>query len=133
MVGRWLVQYERGGLSAMLDVYIPQRKRKPLTPAQLQQLQQALAQPKGFASYGAIRQWRGWRVPRPLGAASRPNKRMQATRDTKAVMLRVRCGWARDARRYTALARVTHHCAGVLPITGGGSARPDGAMPLLIG
>jgi len=56
-VGRWLAQYERGGLSALLDIYIPAGKRKPLTPQQLGQLQQALAQPHNFASYGAIRQW----------------------------------------------------------------------------
>ncbi len=56
-VGRWLATYERGGLSALLAVYIPAGKRKPLTPEQLAQLQQALAQPHGFASYGAIRQW----------------------------------------------------------------------------
>ena len=56
-VGRWLVTYERGGLSALLDVYIPAGKRKPLTPEQIVQLQQALAQPQGFVSYGAIRQW----------------------------------------------------------------------------
>ncbi len=56
-IGRWLAQYERGGLDALLAVYIPAGKRKPLTPAQLAQLQQALAAPAGFASYGAIRQW----------------------------------------------------------------------------
>jgi transposase len=56
-IGRWLARYERGGLEALLAVYIPAGKRKPLTPPQLAQLQQALAQPQGFASYGAIRQW----------------------------------------------------------------------------
>jgi transposase len=56
-IGRWLAQYERGGLDTLLAVYIPAGKRKPLTPAHLAQLQQALAQPAGFASYGAIRQW----------------------------------------------------------------------------
>jgi transposase len=56
-VGRWLATYERGGLVALLAVYIPAGKRKPLTPDQLAQLQQALGQPHGFASYGAIRQW----------------------------------------------------------------------------
>ena len=56
-VGRWLARYEQGGLPALLDVDSPIGKRKPLTPAQLAHLQQALAQPQGFASYGAIRQW----------------------------------------------------------------------------
>lgn len=56
-VGRWLTTYERGGLAALRAIYIPAGKRKPLTPQQLAQLRQALAQPQGFASYGAIRQW----------------------------------------------------------------------------
>jgi transposase len=56
-VGRWLVQYEQGGLAALLQVYVPAGKRKPLSPDQLQQLQQALQQPEGFASYAAVRQW----------------------------------------------------------------------------
>jgi transposase len=56
-VGRWLAAYERGGLAALLAIYIPAGKRKPLTPEQLAQLQQALQQPQGFASYGAVQQW----------------------------------------------------------------------------
>ncbi len=56
-VGRWLAQYERGGIDALLAVYIPAGKRKPLTPTQLAALHRALEQPQGFASYGAIRQW----------------------------------------------------------------------------
>ena len=54
---RRVAQYERGSLDTLLAVYIPAGKRKPLTPAHLAQLQQALAQPAGFASYGAMRQW----------------------------------------------------------------------------
>lgn len=56
-VGRWLTTYAQGGLSALLAVYVPAGKRKPLTPDQLQRLQQALAQPQGFASFGAVQQW----------------------------------------------------------------------------
>lgn len=56
-VGRWLTAYRDGGLSTLLQVYVPAGKRKPLTPAQMQTLQQALAQPQGFASFGAVQQW----------------------------------------------------------------------------
>lgn len=56
-VGRWLTTYQAGGLSALLAVYVPAGQRKPLTPDQLQTLQQALAQPQGFASFGAVQQW----------------------------------------------------------------------------
>jgi transposase len=56
-IGRWLRQYADGGLPALLDVYIPAGKRPALSSAQLAQLQQRLAQPEGFASYGEIQQW----------------------------------------------------------------------------
>lgn len=56
-VAHWLDTYQQRGLVALLDIYIPAGKRKPLSPEQLAQLQQALAQPDGFASYEAIRQW----------------------------------------------------------------------------
>jgi transposase len=56
-VGRWLALYAAGGATALLDVYVPAGKRKPLTPAQLQTLQQALAVPHGFASFKAVQQW----------------------------------------------------------------------------
>lgn len=56
-VGRWLDHYQRGGIDALLDVYVPAGKRKPLTPDQLVELQQALAQPHGFGSYDEIRSW----------------------------------------------------------------------------
>lgn len=56
-VGRWLTIYRDGGVSALLSVYVPAGKRKPLTPDQLQILQDALAQPQGFASFGAVQQW----------------------------------------------------------------------------
>ncbi len=56
-VGRWLAQYDQGGLPTLLQVYVPAGKAPALTPAQLAALQQALEQPEGFASYGALRQW----------------------------------------------------------------------------
>ncbi len=56
-VGRWLTQYTRGGLTALLDIYIPAGKAPALTPEHVAQLRQRLEQPEGFASYGAIQQW----------------------------------------------------------------------------
>jgi transposase len=56
-VGRWLTTYRAGGLDALLNVYVPAGKRKPLTSHQLQTLQQALVQPHGFGSFGAVQQW----------------------------------------------------------------------------
>jgi hypothetical protein len=46
-----------------------------------------------------------FREPAAGGAlkVTQSNKRMHATRDTNLVMLRVRCGRARDARRYAAV------------------------------
>ena len=47
-------------------------------------------------------------MPRPgfYGSWAPPNNRMHATRDTNNVMLRKRCGRARDARRWAATSRV---------------------------
>jgi transposase len=56
-VGRWLDQYAQGGLPALLALYVPAGKRKPLAPDQLAQLRQRLETPQGFASYDAARQW----------------------------------------------------------------------------
>ncbi len=56
-IGRWLTQYRDGGLVALLAVYVPTGKRPALAPDQVAQLRQRLAQPDGFASYGAIQQW----------------------------------------------------------------------------
>jgi transposase len=56
-IARWLDQYAEGGVTALLQIYIPAGKRKPLTQAQLAQLQQQLATPEGFASYDEARQW----------------------------------------------------------------------------
>ncbi len=56
-IGRWLTQYTQGGLDTLLDLYVPAGKAPALSPVQLAQLQQRLAQPEGFASYGEIQQW----------------------------------------------------------------------------
>jgi transposase len=56
-VGRWLSTYRDDGLAALLKVYVPAGKRNPLLPDQLQTLQQALTQPHGFGSFGAVQQW----------------------------------------------------------------------------
>lgn len=56
-IGRWLTIYAQGGLPALLDVYVPAGKAPALTPAQRVQLQAALDQPAGFASYGAVQRW----------------------------------------------------------------------------
>jgi transposase len=56
-ITRWLDQYAQGGLAALLQIYVPAGKRKPLTADQLAQLQQQLATPQGFGSYDEARQW----------------------------------------------------------------------------
>jgi len=56
-VGRWLERYAHGGLDALLELYSPPGKAPALLPDQVAQLQRALAQPQGFASYAEARQW----------------------------------------------------------------------------
>ena len=56
-VGAWLAAYAAGGLSALLHVKPLPGKRPALTTEQLARLTEALAQPAGFASYGAVQQW----------------------------------------------------------------------------
>ena len=56
-VGRWLNQYAEGGLPALLTLYVPPGKPKPLPPDQLARLRQRLEDPQGFASYDEARQW----------------------------------------------------------------------------
>lgn len=56
-VGQWFNRYAEGGLPTLLALYVPAGKRSPLTPAQLAQLQQVLAQPHGFGSYSEIQRW----------------------------------------------------------------------------
>jgi transposase len=56
-IGRWLTIYEVGGLEALLDRYVPVGKPLSIPPDVLSAIEQALHQPSGFASYGALRQW----------------------------------------------------------------------------
>ena len=56
-VARWLTTYERGGLPALLQIYRPPGKRPSLAPEVLTSLEQALQQPRGFASYKELQQW----------------------------------------------------------------------------
>lgn len=64
-VGRWLTSYTHGGLSTLLDVYVPTGRAPALAPDQLAQLHAALDRPEGFASYGAVQQW----IANTLGVA----------------------------------------------------------------
>ena len=56
-IGRWLTSYETGGLSALLDMYVPQGKPCSLSSNVLASIGQARERPEGFASYGALREW----------------------------------------------------------------------------
>ncbi len=56
-IGRWLATYEAGGRAALLDIYVPAGKAPSLAPPVLSSLEQALHQPKGFASYKELQHW----------------------------------------------------------------------------
>lgn len=56
-VHAWLASYATGGLSAMLTIGQAPGRASALSAAQLERLRTALAQPAGFASYGAVRDW----------------------------------------------------------------------------
>jgi transposase len=56
-ISRWLALYAAGGMDALLATYVPAGKPVSLAPAVLANLEQALRQPEGFASYEALRQW----------------------------------------------------------------------------
>jgi len=56
-VGRWLARYQSGGLTALLDIYVPPGKRPSLAPNVLMSIEQALQRPAGFGSYEELRQW----------------------------------------------------------------------------
>lgn len=58
-VGEWLALYEQHGLEALLQVGTPPGKRPTLNAEQEGRLRQALADPEGFASYQAVRDWIG--------------------------------------------------------------------------
>lgn len=56
-VGRWLTQYEEEGIAGLLEIYVPAGVVPAVRGADLGRLQEALANPAGFESYGAVRQW----------------------------------------------------------------------------
>lgn len=56
-VGRWLARYQSGGLTTLLDIYVPPGKRPSLAPDVLMSIEQALQRPTGFSSYEELRQW----------------------------------------------------------------------------
>jgi Homeodomain-like domain len=56
-IGRWIDCYVAGGLSALLDIYVPAGKAPTLPPSVLADLEHQLHQPEGFASYQAMRIW----------------------------------------------------------------------------
>jgi len=56
-IGRWLARYQAGGLTALLDIYVPPGKRPSLAPDVLTSIEQALQRPAGFGSYEELRQW----------------------------------------------------------------------------
>lgn len=56
-VGEWLAVYEQQGLEALLVVGSPPGKQPTLNREQERRLREALADPKGFASYQAVRDW----------------------------------------------------------------------------
>jgi transposase len=53
----WLQLYETGGMEALLTIHKAPGKAPTLPPKVLTALQRRLAQPRGFASYGAIQQY----------------------------------------------------------------------------
>lgn len=56
-VGDWLHQYEHEGLDGFLDLYVPRGAESRLTSEALESLEQALHDPRGFATYEDIRVW----------------------------------------------------------------------------
>ncbi len=54
---RWLAIYAKGGLAALLDIYVASGNPLSLAPDVLSSIEQALRQSEGFASYEALRQW----------------------------------------------------------------------------
>jgi transposase len=56
-LGRWMTAYAEGGLTALLEVYVPKGKAPSLPAPVLADLANQLQQPEGFASYEAMRTW----------------------------------------------------------------------------
>lgn len=56
-IGRWMTDYAEGGLSGLLDIYVPKGKPPALPAPVLTDLEHQLRRPEGFASYEAMRVW----------------------------------------------------------------------------
>jgi transposase len=56
-IGHWMADYAVGGLSALLDIYVPSGKPPTLPAPVLADLEHHLQRPEGFASYQAMRVW----------------------------------------------------------------------------
>lgn len=56
-VGRWLRDYSRGGISALLDLYTPVGKSSTICGQILEGLEEKLSCAQGFGSYNEIRVW----------------------------------------------------------------------------
>jgi transposase len=65
-VGRWLDAYERGGVVQMLTIAKAPGMPALLSAAMQPGLRERLAQPQGFASDQAIREWQGQEYGVPL-------------------------------------------------------------------
>jgi transposase len=84
-VGRWLDQYAAGGRAALLTIYVPAGKRKPLSADQLAHLRHRLADPQGFASYDQVRQW----IQASFGVTRTYNATQKLVRYTLGAKLKV--------------------------------------------
>lgn len=56
-VGHWLDAYVAGGIEGLLHFYVPPGRASALSDEALADLEQALHDPKGFASYEVMREW----------------------------------------------------------------------------
>jgi putative transposase len=56
-IGRWMNCYAAGGLSSLLDIYVPSGKQPSLPTSVITDLERQLRRPEGFASYEAMRVW----------------------------------------------------------------------------
>ena len=84
-IGRWLTTYAHGGLTALLDIYIPAGKSPALSPEHRMRLQAALDRPEGFASYAAVQQW----IDNALGVQMRYHAVHKLVRSTLRAKLNV--------------------------------------------
>lgn len=56
-VGHWLDAYEAGGVNKLLELFVPAGRAPSVTGEALLELEKALHNPKGFASYDELRGW----------------------------------------------------------------------------